>query len=498
MELKLYLNILARRWKIIVLVALIIVCLAAVGSQFVSQKYRAEALLRAVTPLGGSSGDTNYQTTFAVRLVNTYARIATSDQVTDKLKQKLGLKQLPDISVKVIPDSEIIQIIVESDNPSLAAKTANTLIDVLISYQDNVAKSSSLNALNILAARKSEIQTELAQYQQEHDQLVQVFAQTTADMTVLDGQIKLKEASYQNLQSQYEDLVISESISINSATKTKKDALTKEIERMEKELNTLNQQYKELSTKSNEYQQKITLVRQTIQIAQTAYSNLLYQYDNVSLAYSRQESARNIEIASSASEPFIPTGPGRIAILSLGVICGLIAGLVAAFIIDNLDTRIFSLDQIRSLTATPIIGSISIFQEKLSQNIKKNPSLRRDYRLLRAKLQTLIHEGSINTIMVTSPNKGEGKSAIVFELASEMSQNKMKVLVVDANLHMPQQHKLFGVTAERGLSDSLVNEDGSLEDLILRNIKPGLDLLPNLTESDNLSELLGCSRWKSF
>jgi non-specific protein-tyrosine kinase len=479
-ELKLYLEILVRRWRIVLLATLGVACLAAIGGRFISPLYEAQAMLRVATPLGGTSIDTNYQTTYAVRLINTYSQIATSDQVKEELKQKLGIKKLPDISTKVIPDSEIIQIIVQSNNPELAAKTANTLVDILISYQDNAAKSSSLNALNSLATRKSEVQAELTEYQQQHDQLVQIYAQTTADMAVLDEKIKLDE-----------QLLVAEVVSTNPATK--------EIERIEEELDVLYQQYKELSTKSNEALQKINLIRQVIQSTQNAYLNLLSpQYDNVLLAYSKQKGAQNIEIVSSAMEPSTSSSPSRMDILVLGMVFGLVAGIATAFVIENLDTRIFSLERLSNVASIPIVGSIPKYDKRKSKNINNPLSIQRSYWFLGTKVKTLLRDSSIRTIMVTSPNGMEGKSTIVFRLASELARNQLKVLVVDADLRSPQQHKLFDLTANHGLSDFLAGNIENLDEVILKNVRPCLDLLPNLTVSDDPTELLQSSRWKSL
>ncbi len=493
-----YMEILARRWRIVLLVAVVVTCLAAVGGQFISPKYQAVAMLRIITPLGGSSDSINYQTTFATRLVNTYAQIAVSEQVKNEIKEKLDLQTLPDISVKVIPDSEIIQIVVESESSALTAKTANTLADMLLSYQDDAIATNDSKELNILAARKEELKASLAQAQQQHDQLVTLYSQTVADMTILDGTIQMKELTYQNLQAQYEQIVVQEAAYASSVTKATRDALTKELERIGMELDALNRQYKDLSARSNEYQQKITLARQMIQSTQSAYSALLAQYDDVALANSRQENAHTIEIVSPASEPAVPSGPGRFAVLILGVICGLILGVIAAFLIDNLDPRIVSLEQAGQITTVPIIGSISKYQSKNYSDIEKDPAVQRDSWLLRAGVQALIRDGSTRNIMVTSPNRKEGKSTIVFRLASGLAQSRLKTLIVDVNLRRPEQHKLFNVTAECGLSDFLGGEVESVEKVILKDVRPGLDLLPNLAESDNPIGMLQSPRWNDL
>jgi capsular exopolysaccharide synthesis family protein len=498
MELRTYIDILARRWRVVLFVALAVICIAAIGSQFISPKYQAETRLRVITPLGGALGETNYQTTFATRLMNTYAQIATSNEVKDELKGKLGVAALPDITVKIIPDSEVIQIVVEGSDPSFVARTANTLADLLFSYQSKAVNNTTANDLSVLINRKDELKAELDQSQLEYEQLSKTYSQTTAEIAVLDRTIGMKETSYQNLVEQYEQAVVTEAVTPSAVSRTTIVALSQEIDRLEGEIADLNKQYKELLTSSNDYLQKITLLRQFIQNQQSAYSDLLYRYDTVLSANFRQENAQSIATVSMAVEPSRPSNPGHLTVLVLGVLCGLISGVIIAFVVDNLDTRIFSVDRIERVTTTSIIGSVSKFQVQLPQDTEKNPDLQRDYRLLRAKLQKLIHDGLIKTIMVTSANRREGKSTIVFRLALGLAQTKFKVLVVDADLRMPQQHKLFGVTSELGLSDFLGSGVESAKSVILRDVRPGIDLLPNLLESDNPVSLLQSPRWKNL
>jgi polysaccharide biosynthesis transport protein len=495
MELKLYLDILARRWKIALLTALMVFCLAIAASLVMHPKYQAVTMLRVITPVGGSSGDVNYQTTFAVRLVNTYAQIAVSEQVKNTLKEKLGLQELPDISVKIIPDSEIIQIIVESQNPVFAAKVANALADILLSHPDTTVNMDNSEELAILSTHKNELQAALTDYQKQHDQLVQQYSQTASDMAVLDGAIKLKQAAFQNLQDQYEQTIVAEAVFANSNTKATKNALEKEIERIGKELNDLNIQYKDLSARSSEYLQQISLINQMIQSTQSAYSNLLAQYDNVSLANLKQENAQNIEIASPAFEPVMPSSPSRAVVVCLGFIIAVISGVIVAFLVDNLDPRIYSTEQLEHLVSIPLVGSISKYpQGRKNISNDSDPASEREYLLFCARVQTMIKESSVKSILLTSPNRGEGKSTITYQLALGLAQYNFKILVVDADMYIPKQLSLFNVSAEQGLCNYLSGDTNNLEGLILKEVRPGIDLLPNLNKLENSIELIKTPR----
>jgi uncharacterized protein involved in exopolysaccharide biosynthesis len=294
-------------------------------------------LLRIGTPLGGTSSDTNYQTTYAVRLMNTYAQLATSDDVTRQLKAKLGVKTLPDISVTIVPDSEILQILAEGGDAKVVAGAANGLADILAAYKET---DPGLTDLDVLAQRKTDLEKQLGNEEQQHDQLVQTYSETTARMTVVDSALRTKEAAFQSLQNQYEQVVVTDTVSPSVTSRSTKAALSTEMANVQKELDTLNQQYSDLSQSSNSYLQQITLLRQTIQNTQSAYSNLLASYDSVSLANLKQQSAQNVVIVSRAGEPLPTTGPSRGFVIGLGVIFGVIVGIAAAFVLENLGARI--------------------------------------------------------------------------------------------------------------------------------------------------------------
>lgn len=80
------------------------------------------------------------------------------------------------------------------------------------------------------------------------------------------------------------------------------------------------------------------------------------------------------------------------------------------------------------------------------------------YRTLRTNLQFIFQEKSIKSLMVTSACPGEGKSTTVANLALSVAQTGKKVLIVDCDLRKPQQHRIFNLDNEEGLSNLLIGE----------------------------------------
>ncbi len=61
-------------------------------------------------------------------------------------------------------------------------------------------------------------------------------------------------------------------------------------------------------------------------------------------------------------------------------------------------------------------------------------------------------EAGHNTLVIASPDKGEGRSYVAANLAVVFSQLGARTLLVDADMRRPRQHKIFGLPGGHGLS----------------------------------------------
>ena len=81
------------------------------------------------------------------------------------------------------------------------------------------------------------------------------------------------------------------------------------------------------------------------------------------------------------------------------------------------------------------------------------------YRALCINLEFASVDRLLRTMLVTSSGPDEDKSVALASLAVAMAEGDRKVLLVDADLRRPSQHELFGLSNERGLSDTFRSED---------------------------------------
>jgi protein-tyrosine kinase len=113
------------------------------------------------------------------------------------------------------------------------------------------------------------------------------------------------------------------------------------------------------------------------------------------------------------------------------------------------------------------------------------------YRSLRTRITRAENGRAVRTIVITSPNKGDGKSLTAANLAITMAQEfQQRVLLVDADLRRPAVHELFSAPEGPGLSDVLMGA-ADLDEGLVHLPAHHLTLLPAGAPPSHPAELLG-------
>jgi len=89
------------------------------------------------------------------------------------------------------------------------------------------------------------------------------------------------------------------------------------------------------------------------------------------------------------------------------------------------------------------------------------------YRILRTQVLQRLNEKNWNTLAITSPGSGAGKSLTAINLAMSLAREvDNTVLLIDANLRSPKLDKFFDFNSDYGLSDYLL-DDKPLGDMLV-------------------------------
>ena len=171
--------------------------------------------------------------------------------------------------------------------------------------------------------------------------------------------------------------------------------------------------------------------------------------------------------------------------LVFGLIAGLAAGAGAAYLAEKLDNKFHSPEDLKAATNLPMIGIIPYEKElqkmeDLNATASTNGNLQSEapsqenetalppatkptaadfsfnfseaFRSLHTNLSFMNPDFPTKSLVISSSIPGEGKSTVVVNLAQAAASVGKRVLLVDADLRMPQLHQRLEISNQYGLS----------------------------------------------
>lgn len=229
----------------------------------------------------------------------------------------------------------------------------------------------------------------------------------------------------------------------------------------------------------------------------SSYANLLQSYENIRAAEAQE--LNNVSVVEPAVPPRAPIRP-RVELNTLlaGLVGMVLAGAIA-YVFEYLDDTLKSPEDISQRLGLWTLAAIGRIEGKTAQDRLVTLSAPRSpiaeaYRLLRTNFQFAAVDRPLRRIVVTSPGPGDGKSTTAANLAVVFAQGGKSVILVDADLRRPQQHRIFQRTASYGLSTALVDAATPVTSFLQPTDVPGLRLLTSGPIPPNPAELLGSQR----
>jgi capsular polysaccharide biosynthesis protein/Mrp family chromosome partitioning ATPase len=142
--------------------------------------------------------------------------------------------------------------------------------------------------------------------------------------------------------------------------------------------------------------------------------------------------------------------PKRVRTVGVALVLGLMLGFVAAFVREQLDDTIRSLEDAerafgQTATATLPPGLVGYRPAESGRAQKRDPVLAElAVQRLRAGILWSPESRQARTLLVTSANPEEGKTTVASNLAYVLAMEGHNVVVVDADLRRPALHRYLG------------------------------------------------------
>lgn len=250
---------------------------------------------------------------------------------------------------------------------------------------------------------------------------------------------------------------------------SRKQALTQRKTEMDAEFNNLPRGMVELAK-----------LKRDVRINEELYVNVSRQYADMSLL--EQSQFGFSRIIDPADTPNVPVSPNKKILLLLGFMIGgvLSAGFIA--IREFRDNSLNNIGQLKTIYLPPltVIPALEKVQKEDEKSFEKGEGIiPKEIVMLnnrsgfaaeavrRLKNNIIFQNGEHppKSIVITSPEKGDGKSTVSANLAISFAEEGYSTLLIDADFRRPKQQKYFGIPDEPGLSNYL-NHEISFDNLV--------------------------------
>jgi succinoglycan biosynthesis transport protein ExoP len=206
----------------------------------------------------------------------------------------------------------------------------------------------------------------------------------------------------------------------------------------------------------------------------------------------------NGEVIAIAQPNGAPVSPKPKRDMLLGGVVGLFLGCGLALLVDFLDRRLKTLDDIeRAYGGYPVIASIPQTRPPRTGSVAAQLAgpAGEAYRMLRESLRFLDPTGRARCFLITSAEESEGKSTVAVNLACALAAVGRRVVLIEADMRRPTAAAQLGVSSDApGLSDLLVSDGEVASYLVSRPGDPNLAILPSGMNPPNSADLLSAGR----
>jgi len=201
------------------------------------------------------------------------------------------------------------------------------------------------------------------------------------------------------------------------------------------------------------------------------------------------------QLVDAATMPIRYHRPNYLLYIAGGLFAGIVFGILVALLVAFLDDRAKSSYDIESVIGLPLLGIIPRIKKlnttEKAQIVSASNSgiVTEAFRTLYSSIKASPVGKDANVILSTSTTPSEGKSFVITNLALTAAMNGEKVIVVDMDMRLPSIAKILNIKTDKGLI-SCIENDSDVDDAIIKDFFPNMDILPSEKRATNPMNLL--------
>ena len=440
------------------------------------------------------------QSLFAQQLQEVKGKVESSRQALSDFQRQNGILSLP------------------KDNTTIARESLQQLNTLLTQTQGEriVAEANFRNAASMTPeelaqglpdASLEKLREELLALKAKYDGDLEHYGRNHPDMIAARAKIQALEERLRQAGLQAREHLSA----VLEVAQAKERELRENFDKLSK---TAGQEDKQLV--------QLLILQRDVDSNQQLYTTLLQQTKEADLTTGGFRWT-SVKLVDRAVVPVTPSYPATRRDLGLGLLLGFLAGAFGCLLLDRLDMRIHTPDDVVEVLQLPAFGLVPDFRRlNATAGYGQRPLVEIERVSAAGKdLVTLLHPASLvseayrgirtnlmfaspgrppRSILVTSSQANEGKTVTTINLAVSLALSGSKVLIVDADFRKPGCHGPMKVAHEPGLSNVLTGQCDLAAAVVRSPLFPngngssnghGLYVLPAGTLPPNPAELLG-------
>jgi capsular exopolysaccharide synthesis family protein len=201
-------------------------------------------------------------------------------------------------------------------------------------------------------------------------------------------------------------------------------------------------------------------------------------------------------VISPAALPFRPIGPSNAVI---GLFSGLVALLLTAALIVMRNSRrrtVTGPGELAMITGVQTVGSLPRLGSGRRNGMpnlvldKGDSHIAETLRALRLNLRRVGRDGMAETVLITSPSVGDGKTTLAVALARLCAADGMKVLLLETDMRRPRIADTLGHSRWHSSIEAVLDGGIDLDDAVHIDERSGLHCLLSDSSAANPQQLL--------
>lgn len=242
-------------------------------------------------------------------------------------------------------------------------------------------------------------------------------------------------------------------------------------------------------------------------IGQVLTERLISRVQQLETPPGKTTSTVKVDVLAGPTLDPSPVSPNPVRNFTLAGLFGMILGMAAAVVREQLDLTVKTAEALQQVAGRPVLGVVPLDSgakrtplvvgtratEGAARGNRVRLACAEAFRHLRTNLQFIDIGRPQKVIVITSPMSEEGKSTVAANLAIAFAEAGRRVALVEADLRCPKVAKYLGLGGTVGLSNVLAGQ-AQLTDVLQRWGRLDLHLLPSGPTPPNPSELLSSPR----